>query len=233
MASLNRALVIGGSMSGLLAASVLSNHCREVAVLERDVFPAVGENRKGVPQGRHAHALLGSGLSVLEGFFSGLTEELVAQGGAKTDISRVRWFDNGGYHARCTGLEALLVSRPRLEAHVRQRLLALPNVQIRENCTVESLLTDAEQTRVTGVRVIDSGSQESLQAELVVDASGRGSRSPTWLEALTYPKPSEERVEINVGYRSLRGRRTGIGRIKIEDRTCHEPIEPISQNRAC
>ena len=108
-------------MAGLLAARVLSDHFDEVVVLERDVFPSDAADRKGVPQGRHAHALLSSGRQVLEDLFPGFADELAARGALKVDIKNVRWFDNGGYHARCTGIEALLASRPFLESHVRAR----------------------------------------------------------------------------------------------------------------
>ncbi len=199
-----RAITIGASMSGLLAARVLTEHFREVVVLDRDTLPPAGENRKGVPQGRHAHALLASGLKVLEEFFPGFTGELVEQGGMSADISRVRWFDNGGYHARCTGLELLLVSRPLLEAHVRTRSLQLPNVRVIEGCAVQSLVTEDGDNRVTGVRIDrpsdGNTSEEVLTADLVVDASGRGSQTPVWLEALGFPSPKEDVIQVDLGY---------------------------------
>lgn len=199
-----RAIMIGASISGLLAARVLADHHREVIILERDTLPPVGENRKGVPQGRHAHALLASGLNVLEDFFPGFTEELVAQGGVSADISRVRWFDNGGYHARCTGLELLLVSRPRLEAHVRSRVVQLPNVRVMEGCAVRALVNEGKGNRVTGVRIerLSDGNstEEVLTADLVVDASGRGSKTPEWLGALGFPRPKEDVIRVDLGY---------------------------------
>jgi 2-polyprenyl-6-methoxyphenol hydroxylase-like FAD-dependent oxidoreductase len=199
-----RAITIGASMSGMLAARVLAEHFHEVIVLERDTLPPVGENRRGVPQGRHAHALLASGLNVLEAFFPGFTGELVEQGALSADISRVRWFDNGGYHARCTGLELLLVSRPLLEAHVRTRFLQLPNVRVIEGCAVQSLVTEDGDNRVTGVRIDrpsdGNTSEEVLTADLVVDASGRGSQTPMWLEALGFPRPKEDVIQVDLGY---------------------------------
>ena len=204
MKSAERAITIGASMSGLLAARVLADYYREVIVLDRDTFPPHGEDRKGVPQGRHVHALLASGLEVLEDFFPGFTEELIQQGGTKADASRVRWFDNGGYHARCTGLEALMVSRPRLEGHVRSRLLELPNVRVMENCDVQSLVTEGEENRVAGVQVIrhvgGTAAEDVLRADLVADASGRGSKTPVWLEELGFPKPQEEAIHVALGY---------------------------------
>jgi 2-polyprenyl-6-methoxyphenol hydroxylase-like FAD-dependent oxidoreductase len=202
---MQHAIVIGASMGGLLAARALADHYTKVTVLERDRFPQPGENRKGVPQGRHAHALLPTGREVLEGFFPGLTSELVAQGALLGDPTlHARRFISGSYHYQFpSGSQSLSCSRPRLEAHVRTRLLALPNVEIIENCDVLELISSEDGQRVTGVRLnrraTDAGA-EILLADLVVDAAGRGSRSPTWLKALGYPAPEEETVQVNVGY---------------------------------
>jgi 2-polyprenyl-6-methoxyphenol hydroxylase-like FAD-dependent oxidoreductase len=202
-----RALTLGAGLGGLLAARALADHYDEVWVLERDAFPPAGEARKGVPQGRHVHALLAAGRRAIERLFPGLAQAVVEQGGLEADIERLRWFDHGGYHARCTGIEALLVSRPRLEAHVRERLAALPNVRIRERCEVLALR--AEGTRVTGVRVLANGlrQEEEIRADLVVDAGGRGSHVPAWLERLGFPRPLEDEVQVRLGYSTCLFRR--------------------------
>ena len=192
--SRHRAIVIGGSMSGMLAARVLADHFAEVVLFDRDAFPQPGENRKGVPQGQHAHALLASGRQILERYFPGFKDELYGQGALKGDYQRVRWFDNGVYHTRFDGLEALVISRPRLEAHVRARLTALPNVRINDRRDVEAPAADAG--RVTGVKV----GGEVISADLVVDASGRGSQSPAWLEKLGFERPPEDAVRVGLGY---------------------------------
>jgi 2-polyprenyl-6-methoxyphenol hydroxylase-like FAD-dependent oxidoreductase len=189
-----RAIVIGGSMGGLIAARVLANHFQEVLLFDRDVFPPPGDNRKGVPQGQHAHALLASGRQILEKYFPGLKEELYGQGALKGDYQLVRWFDSGVYHTRFDGLEALVISRPRLEAHVRARLSALPNVRINASQAVDALA--AEGSRVTGVKV----GEEAISADLVVDATGRGSQSPAWLENLGFQRPREDAVRVGLGY---------------------------------
>lgn len=206
------AVVIGASMAGLLAARALGDHFAQVTLLERDVFPEVGEHRKGVPQGRHTHALLATGQQVLEGFFPGLTDELAAQGAVVADpMLGSNRFIGGYYHRRfASGLKGLYLSRPLLEGTVRRRVLVLPNVRAFENCDVRSLVTTEDKTRVTGVRLVrrgDRGVEEVMNADLVVDASGRGSRSPKWLGALGYAPPAEEQVRIDMGYVSRRYRR--------------------------
>lgn len=200
-------------MAGLLAARVLADHFEQVTLLERDTFPAPGANRKGVPQGNHTHVLLERGRQIMEMLLPGLTDELTRLGAAKvTDVSsNIRWFHGGGYHrpgvSRVSGVG---VSRPTLETAVRARVLALPNVRARENCNVLGLVTTADNNRVSGVRLIDrqTGSdRETMLADLVVDAGGRGSRSPAWLEALGYSRPQVEEVRIGMGYTTCYFRR--------------------------
>jgi 2-polyprenyl-6-methoxyphenol hydroxylase-like FAD-dependent oxidoreductase len=198
------AVVIGASMGGLLAARALTSHFERVTVLERDRFPQVGYNRKGVPQGRHAHGLLGRGREVMEDFFPGLTQDLVAQGALSGDTQEiVCWYAGGRALASGrSGLMGLAVSRPLLEGYVRQRLMAIPALCFMENCKVLGLTHDGSD-HVTGVRLVQrdlGNSEEHLSAELVIDASGRGSQSPKWLEDLGYPRPEEERIQVDIGY---------------------------------
>jgi 2-polyprenyl-6-methoxyphenol hydroxylase-like FAD-dependent oxidoreductase len=195
-----RAIVIGGSMSGLLAARVLCDHFKEVVLFDRDVFPQAVECRRGVPQGQHAHALLSSGRVILDSFFPGLLGDLVDQGAIRAQYLKVRWFDNGVYHTRFDGLEGLLVSRPRLEGYVRERIVKLPNLQIKATHDVDSLIFDGD--RVAGARVNSARhhADEAVTADLVVDATGRGSQSPIWLDRAGFPRPKEEAIRVGLGY---------------------------------
>jgi len=194
------AVVTGGSLSGLLAARVLSQHFSQITLVERDECPGSSEPRRGVPQGRHTHGLLASGRQVLEDLFPGLTAELTAEGALTADIVKdARWFMDGACLARpASQLLGLLVSRPRLEAAVRRRLQALPNVKHRGGATCEGWLT--ENRRVTGVRLRTAAGEETLPADLVVDAAGRGSKAPAWLAAMSFPEPPTEAVEVGVAY---------------------------------
>ncbi len=205
------AIVIGASMGGLLAARSLADYYQQVTVIERDVFPSPGENRPGVPQDRHAHVLLLKGREAIEQFFPGITQELENQGAILSHSEDARFFINGGYlHGINQDLTALLVSRPLLEAHIRQRLLALPNVKAIENCHVSGLVTTKDNSCITGVRTIQrhhSNSEQILNADLVVDATGRNSKSPVWLANLGYEKPEEEQVNVDLSYTTRAYRR--------------------------
>jgi 2-polyprenyl-6-methoxyphenol hydroxylase-like FAD-dependent oxidoreductase len=207
-----RAIVIGASMGGLLAGRALVDYYDEVTLVDRDALPLAPEPRKGVPQGRHTHGLLARGRAVLEELFPGFTAEMVGDGAVSGDVAdAVLWFNHGFYlRSVYSGLSGLAISRPMLEDGVRRRLLQFPNVKIRQRCGVSELIYDHGRNRITGVQVTprdSSGGVETINADLVVDATGRGSRSPSWLEALGYAKPREEQIKVNIGYKTRLYRR--------------------------
>jgi 2-polyprenyl-6-methoxyphenol hydroxylase-like FAD-dependent oxidoreductase len=195
------AVIIGGSMAGLLSARVLSDHFERVTVLERDE-PEGSQPRKGAPQGRHIHVLLEAGLKTLESLFPGFTEELRAHGAEHIDMARdTAWYHCGTWKPRFeSDFQSVLATRPHIEAAVRRRVSARPNVVLRHGVSVDSLVTDTERSRVTGVRLKGASGDETLEAALVVDASGRGTRTPRWLESLGYGQVEEEAVDIDLAY---------------------------------
>jgi 2-polyprenyl-6-methoxyphenol hydroxylase-like FAD-dependent oxidoreductase len=220
-APLQEAIVIGASIGGLLAARVLAETCRSVTLLERDDLPAGAEHRKAIVHRRHAHGLLAQGRAALEEQFPGMTASLHARGALRGDLTgEVLWHFNTGPHVRFdSGIEGLLVSRPLLEAEIRKRVLAMPNVRVETGIEVRSLLSNADGTVVTGVRCASRHTPQietERRADLVVDASGRGSRLPQWLTALGMQAPREERVKADLHYvtREYRRRRGDAGGMK-------------------
>jgi 2-polyprenyl-6-methoxyphenol hydroxylase-like FAD-dependent oxidoreductase len=193
-----RAIVVGASMAGLLAARALANHFNDVLLVERDDLGADSAYRRGVPQGRHTHALLSSGYRVLETFFPGISRELQAAGATSGDVAlNVGWFVEGALLCRSSSeLEGLGVSRALLETVVRSRVLALPNVHVSERAGVDGLAASPDRRRIIGARI---GGQ-SVRADLLVDASGRGSRSPSWLAELGYQAPRIDKIDIELRY---------------------------------
>ena len=201
----DRAVVIGGSMAGLLAARVLADHFEHVVVVERDLLPEAGEDRKGVPQGRQLHVMLPRGLGIVDRLFPGYRQDLEAAGAmtirVPTDLlllSPAGWLDR-----RAEGWEAVSASRPVIEATVRSRLRALPGITILDGHDVTGLCASRPGARVAGVSVrsVDgtvNGSE--IDAGLVVDAAGRGSRAPVWLAELGYPAPEKTQVDPNIAY---------------------------------
>jgi 2-polyprenyl-6-methoxyphenol hydroxylase-like FAD-dependent oxidoreductase len=191
-------------MAGLLAARVLSDAYAEVIIIDRDKLSGVTTPRRGVPQGHHVHGLLARGQQILEELFPGFTQGAIDAGVPTADLGELRWYFNGVRLApAATGLTCVSAARPVLESHVRSRVEALPNVRLLEEHDIVGLIATADRTRVTGARVQprEVGSSEiELAADLVIDATGRGSRSPVWLEELGYSRPREDRIKINLTY---------------------------------
>jgi len=201
----DQAIVLGASIAGLLAAHVLAESYGQVIVIDRDPLTEASTQRRGVPHGRHLHALAARGQQVLEELFPGLTAELVADGApAGSLLTNVRMYlSSHRLRETDTGLILLCASRPFLESHVRARVRAHPNVTFLDRCDVAGLATTPDGRRVTGTRILrraDSSAEELLSADLVVDASGRGSRAPIWLKEFGYPTPELEQVRIGLAY---------------------------------
>jgi 2-polyprenyl-6-methoxyphenol hydroxylase-like FAD-dependent oxidoreductase len=207
----HRAVVVGAGIAGLLAARVLADHYEEVTVLDRDQLPHDDRARRGAPQGTHAHALLARGQQLLEARFPGLTAELAAAGATVGDaLGDVRMHVSG--HRLCstdTGLVAISASRGFIEHHLRRRVEAMNGVSFSDRCDVLGITLVEDTRTVTGVRVLrrsDGSAEERIIGEVVVDASGRLSRVPAWLEAAGITPPEESRVEVDLGYASRRYR---------------------------
>jgi 2-polyprenyl-6-methoxyphenol hydroxylase-like FAD-dependent oxidoreductase len=201
----DHAVVLGASMAGLLAARVLADAYAQVTVIDRDPLPDGSDQRRGVPQGHHIHALLARGQQALEELFPGLTAELVAQGAPAGDmLANARVYLSGHRLRQAhTGLVLLCASRPVLEGYVRARVRALANVALLDSRDITGLAATPDGRQVTGARIRrrEGGSaEELLGADLVVDASGRGSRTPVWLEALGYAPPPQDEVRIRLVY---------------------------------
>lgn len=200
----DRAVVLGGSMAGILAARVLAESYHEVVVVDRDTLLGVSTPRKGAPHTVHAHGLHARGHLIMEELFPGLTDELRAEGVPTGDLGEMRWYFNGRRILPAhTGLLSITAPRPVLEHHVRSRVAALPNVKFQEQHDILDLVTDAALERVYGVRLrerIDGAEPFTLEADLVVDTTGRGSRTPAWLASLGYARPEEERVKVDLAY---------------------------------
>jgi len=201
----DRAVVIGASMAGLLAAHVLADSYGEVMVIDRDDLPVTPMHRRGVPHGRHLHALAGRGQQVLEELLPGLTADLVTFGAPVGDLlGDARLYLSGHRLRRAhSGLVLLCASRPLLEGHVRARIRARPNVRLVDRCDVVGLVATPDGRRVIGARVLrhaDGSAEELIDADLVVDAGGRGSRAAAWLDVLGHPRPESDRVQIGLGY---------------------------------
>jgi 2-polyprenyl-6-methoxyphenol hydroxylase-like FAD-dependent oxidoreductase len=205
------AVVVGGSMAGLLAARVLADRFERVTVVDRDRFPEAPNHRKGVPQSRHAHGILERGQRIIGRLFPGIADELFAAGalaggeGALAIVSPAGKLPLGEVGGEEGGGKGFFASRFLLEWHVRRRLAAYEGVGFVTDREVTGLVASEDNGRVVGVRIRRRDGDEDpelLGADLVVDASGRNSKAPRWLVELGYEAPPEETINSGIGYAS-------------------------------
>lgn len=195
-------VVVGASLAGLFAAAAAQRAGCAVTVLERDVVPPGARSRAGVPQGEQPHVFLYRGLLAAEHLLPGLRGDLLAAGAVPFDTGDLAWLGETGWAAGGhRELEILSATRPLFEHVVRSRVLALPGVGLRDGVRVAALeRDDAEQGgRDAGWQVVPADGPR-LRADLVVDASGRGSRLPVWLDALGIGPARVSEVDNRVGY---------------------------------
>jgi 2-polyprenyl-6-methoxyphenol hydroxylase-like FAD-dependent oxidoreductase len=217
----HHAVVIGGSLAGLMSARVLGDYFDRVTLFERDRIENRPVLHKSIPQGNHVHVLLLSGQQVMSALFPGFTEELRRLGAVRFRVGiDIAWYGpNGkGYNAtmsvrepRDLGLEGHIMSRGLLEYLVRQRTTALANVKLETGDAIEGLVHD--RGRVCGVRT----AAKSIEADLVVDAGGRSSHASRWLVEMGVPAPEETTIGVDFAYTSTKYRKPDLD---------HEP-EPL------
>lgn len=203
---MTRAVVIGGSLAGMSAAQVLTAAYDEVIVLDRDHFPTEVSFRSGVPQSKHAHALLERGERELEKLFPGFGAAMEAGGALRFDagvaLATLRapgWQDVGP-----NGHDSLWSSRDLLESTVRKLFLRETRAKVRQGVQALGLVgSGGTKPRATGVRFrTENGAEEELLADLIVDASGRNTHADAWLRQLGVPPPATQRVDAKAGYAS-------------------------------
>ena len=204
MSGFGHAVVIGGGIAGLMAARVLSGHARQVTLIERDSPGEGAQPRPGTPQSRHVHGLLARGLSLANHYFPGFEHDLIAAGAPRAEWmwDTLQYISNSWTPRFHSGIISRPVTRPLIEALLRRRVAALPNVRFDTGWQVERLLGDAG--RVTGVSLVPrraaAGDVRAQSADLVVDASGRSSRAPGWLAELGVRLPRDIVIDAHLRY---------------------------------
>lgn len=199
--SIERGLVVGGSVAGLLAARVLTDHASEVVIVERDDLGGGPARRRGVPQGTQVHGLLARGLEQIESLFPGITREMHEDGAEAADPGvDCGWYVNGNRKPPSPIAQGVSCTRPFLEWHLRRRLTALPGVRV-VKARVEGLTIAAGRVDGLALSGAEQGS-EHLGGDLVVDCTGKVTRIDTWLGDGGYDAPPQRRVNIDLGYAS-------------------------------
>lgn len=212
-------VVIGSSAAGLFSAAAAAAAGSSVVIVERDVLDDTNTARPGVPQGRQPHVFLYRGLLAAEQLLPGFRDDLLAAGAVAFDTGDLAWLGELGWSPH--GVPAYPVystTRPLLEALLRRRVLALPEVSLCDGSSVTGLTQDADGWTVTLTVGAGSGRRDRnddgaappdgrdtsdvLHADLVVDASGRNSRLAHWLGGTWPDRVRVTEIDARIGYAS-------------------------------
>jgi 2-polyprenyl-6-methoxyphenol hydroxylase-like FAD-dependent oxidoreductase len=199
-----RAIVIGAGIGGLSAAGALAKYFDRVDVLERDDLATSARSRSGTPQDRHPHGLLAGGLRALDRIFPEFKRDLAAAGAVPVTVARDVQLERpavGVMPKRDFGISLLCATRPLIELVLRRRAEAVANITLRPASRVIGIVPAAGGAGVRGVQFLNgSGRFETLAADLVVDASGRGAPTLTLLDALCWDRPQTTEIGVDISY---------------------------------
>ncbi|WP_051620480.1 FAD-dependent oxidoreductase [Paenibacillus sp. UNC451MF] len=201
------AVIIGGSIAGLLTARVVSDYYEEVLIIDKDQFPEQPEDRNGTPQAFHPHRFTQRGKMITARLFPGYEDDLLAQG---SPSSLNKTIHNTNPHGSMVGKyprNDIKFSRAVLEWVLRKRVNQITNVRFFPNHDVIHLVSNSDHTTVTGIQVRErrhQGQQSTLAADMVFDASGRSSKLSAWLEEMGYDVPTPDFLKVDLGYSTRR-----------------------------
>ncbi|HJU11428.1 MAG TPA: hypothetical protein VJ728_11150 [Candidatus Binataceae bacterium] len=208
------AVVIGGSIAGLMTARVLAQHFTTVTVIERDRIDRHPALHKSIPQGNHLHAILSGGQQVMATLYPGFLTKLDKLGSVRCRAGEqfVVYLPSGKAYTlsgsvrepRDLGIDSYCQSRGLLEYCVRQCTLENTNIRFWSDCFVDKLIS--HRSHVEGVRCRNDLGSDDLFADLVIDAGGRGSHARRWLADLGFEVPSETTIGVDFAYSSTKFR---------------------------
>jgi len=197
------AVVLGAGTAGLLAATALARHVGRVTVVDRDRLPPGPEQRRGVPQARHAHVLWSGGGQVIESLLPGTVGRLLAAGAHRISLPEqmVSLTAYGWQHRFPATQSVIAASRPLLDWLIREAALREPRIVLLEDTDLVGLTGDADRVTGVSVRPRQRGAGAAvIEADLVVDATGRGSPMKRWLAGLGLPPVREDVVDPGMAY---------------------------------
>src|SRR5215468_10362346 len=199
-----RAVVIGAGVSGLSAAQALAGHFEQVIVLDRDELPSSAAPRPGTPQAKQAHGLLGGGIKALEELFPEFARDLVRAGAVPVNPGFELLLEYPGldpFPRQEWNWIIYCLTRPLIELTMRRRVEKQRNVTLRGGCRALEIVGTSDGARVTGVRhqTLD-GIQETIPADLVIDASRHGALTLSFLDAAGQRMPEETSIGVDIRY---------------------------------
>jgi 2-polyprenyl-6-methoxyphenol hydroxylase-like FAD-dependent oxidoreductase len=200
------AIILGSGVAGLSAAQVASKYFDQVLVLDHDHLPESGDPRQFIPQANHAHLLHHHGGDILNRLFPGFYQGLLEMGSVPVRENEIAWFSHGFWKHSLSRLSRDFTHYSQSRTVIDRVILSLlrknPKISVLERHKALSFIFDREDRKVIGVEVKDLSESvvHSIEAQIVIDASGNTSATPTWLKALGYMPPVETKVGMDLVY---------------------------------
>ncbi|MDH3658324.1 MAG: FAD-dependent monooxygenase [Nitrosopumilus sp.] len=196
-----KAIVIGGSIAGLLAARVLSDYFKEVILIEKDSCMENGKVRIGTPQANHIHILLVKGREILQDFFPELERDLIKKGANKIDfLNDIRYRLPSGWAPKFnSGIITFTCTRTLLENTIRHQIQKISKIKIEKGKHITSFVLE-KSNKIS----LKTKENEEIHGDLIVDCTGRNTKTPSWLEDIGFPKPRETKIDSFVRYSTRR-----------------------------
>jgi len=206
-----RAIVVGSGIAGLVTSAALARHFKSVTLIDRDTISSEPADRNGVPQSYHFHGLLPGGLEIMMELFPGFSDDLLKAGSLTPGPSEFYAYLPEGKSYSIMRFQPQpqsppagfppthIQSRRLLERCLRDRVESVANIETRYESMVRDLLI--EDGQVCGVKL--EGTGETLEADLIIDATGRVSRTLGWLDTLGFERPAESHIHCDFAYTSV------------------------------
>ncbi len=213
---MKQVIVVGGSVAGLVAALALARDGHRVTILEKDAAPMPPTpdeafdrwERRGAPQIWQSHAFLGRMYREIRDREPEFLAELLAHGAEQLSFraQASQYFDDPVFEPGDDDIVLLACRRTTFEWVLRRHVLATGLVAFRDGGEVLGLVgTRGEEgapPRIAGVKIATDGGESELLGDLVIDASGRRTKLPSWLAALGVPELREESQDCGIFYSS-------------------------------
>ena len=200
----------------MCTALALSRQNFDVTIFERDIAPPEGDadqaffawQRRGAAQFRHPHAFLGLMCSLLEEHYPDLLDALFDAGARRLnfeDMVPPHLLDKYQPEAGDEKLWMLMCRRATVETVLRNYVQAQQHIKIHNTTYVTNINTEWHDNtlNVTGLQLTDrqnNNQRQDWQGDLVVDATGRTSKFPQWLQAAGLPPIEEQRDDAEIVY---------------------------------
>lgn len=199
-------VVIGGSITGCMAAEILTRHFDDVTIVDKGNFSLNSSERVNIPQEKHAHVVLLKGMMLIKDIYPDILDKLKASGAPYSNLGEdIDWMQYNEWKVKYKSqYGSYFFSRNLLDSIIRKETLGNKKIRVLRNTSVDGLIVEPHDSKkkITGLRVSNQSGSTTLPADLVIDCSGFGSRTVGMLQDVGINRPVITQINKNLGYAS-------------------------------